>query len=37
VKEPSGEECGNQVCELYNEIDGTQLNVQLESPDKNIP
>jgi len=32
VKGASGEECGDQkkqVCELCNEIDGTQLNVQL--------
>jgi len=33
VKRTSGEECDQkkQVCELYNEINGTQLNVQLES------
>jgi len=45
VKGASGEECSDQkkqVCELYNEINGTQLNVQLESPatyfqSKNIP
>jgi len=45
VKGVSGEECGDQkkqVCELYNEIDGTLLNVQLESlatyfQSKNIP
>lgn len=45
MKEMAGEEFGDekkQVCELYREMDGSQLNVQLETlatyfQSKNIP